>query len=190
MSVDVTGTSAVKLALAVKRARADSENADLGWSEPIAVIGIGCRFPGGANSPAAYWQMLLDEVDAIREVPASRWAVDDWYDADLRAAGKMNTRWGSFIENADEFDPAFFGIAPREAAAMDPQQRLILEVTWEALWNAGIAPEQLGGSPTGVFTSVYNADYARMLLEDADDIGPHSCAGASHAIVSGRVSYL
>lgn len=190
MSVDLTGTSAVKLALAVKRARADSDSADLGRSEPIAVIGIGCRFPGGANSPSEYWQMLLDGVDAIREIPASRWVADDWYDPDLRASGKMNTRWGSFVENVAQFDPAFFGIAPREAAAMDPQQRLILEVTWEALWNAGIAPEQLGGSQTGVFTSVYNADYARMVLADTGDIGPHSCAGASHAIASGRVSYL
>jgi len=190
MSSDLTGTSAVKLALAVKRARAESESADLGRSEPIAVIGMGCRFPGGASSPAAYWQMLLDGVDAIREVPTSRWSADDWYDADLRAPGKMNTRWGSFLDDVDQFDPAFFGIAPREAAAMDPQQRLMLEVTWEALWNAGIAPEQLAGSLTGVFTSVYNADYAHLLLADSKDIGPHTCAGASHAIVSGRVSYL
>jgi acyl transferase domain-containing protein/acyl carrier protein len=190
LSSEFVGTSAVKLALAVKRARAEHDSTDIGSSEPIAVIGIGCRFPGGANSPQEYWQLLLSETDAIREIPSDRWNADDWYDADPQAPGKMNTRWGSFIDDVDRFDPAFFGIAPREAAVMDPQQRLMLEVTWEALWNAGIAPELLGGSATGVFTSIYNADYARMLLTDPDAIGPHSCAGASHAIASGRVSYL
>jgi acyl transferase domain-containing protein/acyl carrier protein len=190
LSADLVGTSAVKLALAVKRARADDENIDIGSSEPIAVIGIGCRFPGGANSPREYWQMLLNETDTIREIPPDRWIADDWYDADPQAPGKMNTRWGSFVNDVDRFDPAFFGIAPREAAAMDPQQRLILEVTWEALWNAGLAPDKLAGSATGVFTSIYNADYARMLLSDPGAIGPHSCAGSSQAIASGRISYL
>jgi len=190
LSQDLFGASAVKLALAARRARSEDPNADIGVSEPIAVIGIGCRFPGGADSPRNYWKMLLDRTDAIREIPADRWIADDWYDPDPQARGKMNTRWGSFLDDVDRFDPAFFGIAPREAAAMDPQQRLALEVTWDALTDAGISPDKLSGTTTGVFTSIYNADYARMLLGDPSDIGPHSCAGSSHAIASGRVSFL
>ena len=186
----LVGTSAVKLALAVKRVLADQGDANLPLSDPIAVVGIGCRFPGGANSPDEYWQMLLNRADAIREIPPDRWDAADWYDPDPQTPGKMNTRWGAFLDDVDRFDPAFFGIAPREAVAMDPQQRLLLEITWNALWDAGIAPNEMAGSSGGVFTSVYNADYARLLLGVPDAIGPHSCAGASHAIASNRVSYL
>ncbi|MGC2619142.1 MAG: type I polyketide synthase, partial [Acidobacteriaceae bacterium] len=102
----------------------------------------------------------------------------------------MNTRWGGFLENFDQFDPLFFGISPREAAAMDPQHRLLLEVAWETLWNAGIAPDKMQGSSTGVFLGVAGADYARLLLDDARSIGPHTCAGVAHSMASGRISFL
>ena len=121
-------------------------------TEPLAVIGIGCRFPAGANDPEAFWRLLRDGVDAISEVPRERWDVDACYDPDPATPGRTATRWGAFIENVDRFDAPFFGISPREAVAMDPQHRLLLEVTWEALESAGQAPDRLSGSRTGVFS--------------------------------------
>ena len=105
--------------------------------EPIAVIGMGVRFPRGANDPDALWRLLRDGVDAVTEVPADRWSLDEYYDPDPDARGKAYTRWGAFLDQVDRFDPYFFGISPREANAMDPQQRLLLEVAWEALERAG-----------------------------------------------------
>ena len=107
-------------------------------SEPIAVIGLGCRFPH-ARDPEQFWQMLCRGEDAVSEVPASRWPMEDFYDPNPDAPGKMSTRWAGFLDGVDEFDPEFFGISPREAT-MDPQQRLLLEVGWEALENAGQGP--------------------------------------------------
>ncbi|HWE60508.1 MAG TPA: polyketide synthase, partial [Chloroflexota bacterium] len=106
---------------------------------PIAIVGMGCRFPGGADDPEAFWRLLRDGVDAIVEVPPDRWDVDAYYDADPETPGKMYTRWGGFLtERIDAFDADFFGIAPREARSMDPQQRLLLEVIWEALEHANL----------------------------------------------------
>jgi acyl transferase domain-containing protein len=105
--------------------------------EPIAVIGTACRFPGGANSPEQFWQLLESGTDAITEVPANRWDINAFYHPDAARPGKMNTRWGGFVSQIDQFDAAFFGISPREALWMDPQQRMLLEVSWEALENAG-----------------------------------------------------
>jgi acyl transferase domain-containing protein len=182
--------SAAKLALTISRLRSEQPESDLLFSEPIAVVGIGCRFPGKVKSAEQYWQLLHDGEDAISEIPAARWDVDRYYNPDFHADGKMNTRWGGFLEDFDRFDPAFFGISPREASAMDPQQRLLLEVAWEALWDAGIAPDRLGGTSTGVFLGVYGTDYARLLLEHPRAIGPHTCAGAAHSMASGRISFL
>ena len=123
--------------------------------EPIAVIGIGCRLPGGAVTPEAYWQLLQDGVDAIGEVPADRWQIDDYYDPNPDAPGKMATRYGAFLDGVDGFDSRFFGISPREAASMDPQQRLLLEVGWEALENAAQAPDKLEGSRTACMSVVH-----------------------------------
>ena len=110
---------------------------------PIAVIGLGCRFPGAEN-PEAFWELLRAGVDAISEVPESRWEAAAFYDPDPTKPGKMTTRWGGFLGRVDGFDPHFFGISPREAARMDPQQRLLLEVTWEALEDAGQVHESTG----------------------------------------------
>src|SRR3954464_6217257 len=144
--------SAEKQALiALRRMRARVEELERARTEPIAIIGIGCRFPGGVASPDAFWDMLRDGVDGVTEVPPDRWDIDAYYDPDPDAPGKMSTRHGGFLSNIDRFDPQFFGIAPREAVKMDPQQRLLLEVSWEALEDAGQAPDRLNGSRTGVF---------------------------------------
>ena len=127
--------------------------------EPIAIIGIGCRFPG-ADGPAAFWRLLCDGVDAITEIPPERW--------DAHALGPTATRWGGFLDQVDQFDPQFFGISPREAARMDPQQRLLLEVAWEALEDAGQVPERLAGSRTGVFVGISTYDYGHFQLGQPD----------------------
>jgi len=131
--------SPVKRALlAVKELQAKLDAAEQARSEPIAIVGLACRFPGGADSPAAFWELLRAGVDAVREVPADRWDIDAYYDPDPSAIGKMATRWGGFLDRVDQFDAEFFGLSPREAARMDPQQRLLLEVAWEAIESAAI----------------------------------------------------
>ena len=158
--------------------------------EPIAIIGMGCRFPRAEN-PADFWQLLRDGVDAIREVPANRWDIDAYYDPDPATAGKMYARHGGFIEQLDEFDPHFFGIAPREAFTLDPQQRLLLEVSWEALENAALLPGTLLGSQTGVFIGISSNDYLhRLLKRNESEIDAYLATGNQHSVASGRLSYL
>jgi glutamate-1-semialdehyde-2,1-aminomutase len=157
--------------------------------QPIAIVGIGCRFPS-ANNPQAFWQLLRDGVDAISKVPSERFDVDAYYDSVQGKPGKMNTRWGGFLQQVDRFDPSFFGISPREADRMDPQQRLVLEVAWEALENAGVAPDSLSGTQTGVFIGIGNHDYTRLLCKDLDDIDPYSGTGGTLSIAANRLSYL
>jgi len=157
--------------------------------EPIAVVGIGCRFPG-ANGPAGFWRLLCDGVDAIRDVPADRWDAQAFYDSDPGAPGKMNTRWGGFLDGVDQFDPQFFGIAPREAARMDPQQRLLLEVAWEALADAGVPPNALTGTPTGVFVGISSNDYGRLQLDDERLCDTYVGTGSALSITANRLSYL
>jgi acyl transferase domain-containing protein/NADPH:quinone reductase-like Zn-dependent oxidoreductase/acyl carrier protein len=157
---------------------------------PIAIIGMGCRFPGGANTPEAYWQLLRNGVDAVREL--DRWDMDAYYDPDADAPGKMSTRWAGLIDQVDQFDPQFFGIAPREAISMDPQQRLLLEVAWEALEYAGQAPDKLYGSKTGVFIGLNTDDYVQVEMEAGgiDQIDAYYVSGFAHSIASGRISYI
>ncbi|HEX7836462.1 MAG TPA: beta-ketoacyl synthase N-terminal-like domain-containing protein, partial [Kofleriaceae bacterium] len=157
--------------------------------EPIAIVGLACRFPGGGDSPEAFWSLLRDGVDTIREVPAQRWDVTRYYDEELRAPGKMNTRWGGFLERVDQFDPGFFGISPREAEHMDPQQRLILEVAWEALEHAHHVPHLLRGTRTGVFLGAMWSDYARLIGPSLVNVDQHTATGQDTSILAGRVSY-
>jgi acyl transferase domain-containing protein len=162
-----TALSPLKRAyLAIEKLQNRLKAAEQEKHHPIAVIGIGCRFPGSANSPEAFWQNLRDGVDAITEVPAERWPIDEYYDPDPDTPGKMSTRWAGFIDKVDQFDPHVFNISPREATTMDPQQRLLLEVAWEALEHAGQAPDKLSGSSTGVFVGITGSDYAQLQLED------------------------
>ena len=125
---------------------------------PIAITGIGCRFPE-ATGPEAFWGLLTRGGDAIKEIPANRFDVDAFYDARPGIPGKIYSRWGGFLDQVDQFDPYFFGISPREAAGMDPQHRLLLEVAWEALEDAGQVPEQLLGQQVGVFVGMCTNDY-------------------------------
>jgi len=160
-------------------------------AEPIAIVGMACRFPGGANSPEEFWQLLRDGVDAITEVPAARWDVDAYYDPDPNAPGKIASRWGGFIDDVDRFEPQIFGISPREAISMDPQQRLLLEVVWEALERAGYAPDSLSGSPTGVFVGICNSDYRSIITAgNPDDWDVYISTGNAQSVVSGRISYV
>ena len=156
----------------------------------IAVIGMGCRFPGGVDSPAAFWQMLLEGRDAIVEVPADRWDKDVWYDPDPDVSGRMNTRWGGFLNAINGFDAEFFEVSAREAAAMDPQQRLLLEVAWEALEDADIAADRLRGSATGVYIGINAAEYYQMALAEPGKLDAHSLSGGVASVAAGRISYL
>ena len=159
-------------------------------NEAIAVVGLGCRFPGGASSPDAFWQQLSRGFDGTSEIPSDRWDVDAYYDADPDAPGKMYTRRGAFLDRVDLFDPQFFGIAPREAISLDPQQRLLLEVSWEALEHAGEAPDRLFGSKTGVFIGISTNEYG-LLQRDAAS-APDVYAGTGNALsaAAGRLSYV
>lgn len=158
--------------------------------EPIAIIGIGCRFPGAKN-PESFWQLLRNGVDAITEVPKQRWDIDALYDSKPATPGKMNTRWGGFLEQVDQFDSSFFGISPREAERMDPQQRLVLEVAWEALENAGIAPEKIADSQTGVFVGIGNYDYCGLLAKEGlASINAYNGTGNALSIAANRLSYI
>src|SRR5262245_56805577 len=122
--------------------------------EPVAIVGIGCRFPG-ADGPDAFWTLMKNGVDAITEMPAGRFDLDAVYDPSPRARGKIVTRQGVFLSNVDRFDPDFFGIPPREAHFIDPQQRLLLETSWAAFEDAGLTSEPFGGSRTGVLRAVW-----------------------------------
>lgn len=155
---------------------------------PIAVVGIGCRLPG-ARGPAEFWELLTHRVDAIGEVPAGRWDAAAFYDPDPAVPGKMNTRWGGFLDDIEGFDAEFHGISAREAARMDPQQRLALEVAWEALEDAGIPADALAGSPTGVFMGVSSFDHATALWSSMRDIQPYDGTGGALSIVANRLSY-
>lgn len=157
--------------------------------EPIAIVGLGCRFPGGGDGPQAFWEALSSGVDAAGEIPPDRWDVEGFFDPASGAKGKMYCRSGSFLKDVYGFDPRFFGITPREALMMDPQQRLLLEVVWETLENAGIPPERLRGSQTGVFVGSMSYDFLQ-LMTDPSAIDLHSGTGSALSVASGRLSYL
>ncbi len=162
--------------------------------EPIAIIGMGCSFPGGANTPEKFWELLDSGTSAREEIPAQRWDVNSYYDPDREAAGKMITRYGHFISGVDQFDPEFFAISPREAIAMDPQHRLLLEVSWQALERAGQKVERLSSEPVGVFVGNDGHDYEQLMQKHLEQepnspFVTYTCTGNSPSSAAGRLAY-
>lgn len=157
--------------------------------EPIAIVAVACRFPG-APDPEAFWEVLSGGVDAIREVPEDRFDIDEFYDPDPEAPGKIYSRFGGFLDGIDAFDPEFFGISPREAVWIDPQQRLMLETAWEGLERAGYSPGALRGTRSGVFVGVGANEYSHLLSADSvEKLEPHFITGNALNAISGRVAF-
>lgn len=164
-----------------------------GVSEPIAVVGMACKFPGGADDPEALWALLAEGVDAISETPPDRWDPDLFYDPRPAVPGKMNTRWGGFLQGVGDFDAEFFGIAAHEAAEIDPQQRLLLEVAWRAFESAGLTARRLSGSDTGVFVGISTNDYLHLQIKlkpGMEYYNAYSGLGNANSISANRISYL
>ncbi len=156
-----------------------------GHEDAIAIVGLACRYPG-AESATRFWDLLARGENAVRQVPAGRWKVEQYYEPGLAMPGKMNTRWGAFVEGIDRFDHRFFGVSQREAAGMDPQQRLLLEVVWHALEDAAIAPDALAGTSTGTFVGLCSTDFAGSLNEPPARAG----TGVLGSITANRISYF
>lgn len=159
--------------------------------EKIAIVGVGCRFPG-ADNPSSFWELLANKVDAIRELPSRPFDWDSLHEHSVvPTTGKSKSLWGGFLEQVDYFDPNFFQISPKEAERLDPQQRLLLEVAWESLENAGIvASTELNGSQTGVFLGATNYDYGVILAKENAQINAYNAVGTSLGIIANRLSYL
>jgi myxalamid-type polyketide synthase MxaE and MxaD len=158
-------------------------------NEPIAIVGMGCRYPG-ADGVDAFWRLLAGGCDAVTEVPPERWDLEALYDPDSAVPGRMTTRWGGFLRRLDEFDASFFGITPREAPHVDPRQRIILEAAWEALEAAGIAADSLAGTRAGVFLATLTNDYDHLLFQDLCRAEAFSGSGTANSIVANRISYF
>jgi phthiocerol/phenolphthiocerol synthesis type-I polyketide synthase C len=159
-------------------------------NEPIAIVGMSCRYPGDVNTPEQFWDLLISNKEGLEEIPASRWKVGDYYHPDPAVAGKMQIKRGGFVSKVREFDAGFFNISPREAAAMDPQQRLLLEACWEALENACIAPSSLSGSNAGVYVGISNNDYDRLRSTTQNSVDAYSATGNAFSIAANRLSYV
>jgi acyl transferase domain-containing protein/acyl carrier protein len=158
--------------------------------EPIAVIGMSCRYPGGIDSPERFWQLLVQGRDVIREGPHGRWDVEAFYDPDVDVPGRCTSRWAGYFDDITGFDAAFFGISPREATTMDPQHRLMIELAWEALERAGLPPRELAGTRTGVFAGMCHSEYIGRLAGRYEDIDAYMMTGNGHSTAVGRISYL
>lgn len=181
------GVSSLGLPLEQLDFQAESRDGAVG--EPIAIVGIGCRFPG-ANGPAQFWDNLRQGVDSVTEVPAERWEIDTVYDSNPLAIAKMNTRSGGFLKDIDQFDRQFFDCSVREAVRMDPSHRLMAELSWEALEDAGIAPEAMGESRTGVFVGISGSDYAHLQFADESMADAYAGLGSALTNAASRISHF
>jgi acyl transferase domain-containing protein/SAM-dependent methyltransferase len=182
--------SPVKQALAeIRDLRARLAEVESSRREPIAIVGMGMRFPGGVRDAESYDDLLWSGRNAVTEIPPQRWSLDALYASDPDQPGKMTSRHGAFLEDVDQFDAEFFGISPREAASMDPQQRLILEVGWEALEDSGRSPLGLNGASAGVYLGIANGDYGRALFSHPEIIDAYFSTGNAFSVAAGRLSY-
>ena len=175
---------------AIKNLRQKVAQLEGAQKKPVAIIGMGCRFPS-SNNPKEFWDMLCAGENAVRVVPDERWEIDKFYDVTPQIAGKMYTRHGGFLDDINSFDGSFFGISPRESALLDPQQKLLMEVTWEALEYAGLNPEKLDGSQTGVFIGIAEGEYLQHLHEEnKNSFDIYSLTGTASSVACGRLSYF
>ncbi len=160
--------------------------------DPIAVVGMGCRYPGGVRTPDDFWELLKSGKDILRDIPSERWDVDAHYDPEVTVPGKMYVRQGYYLDDIDQFDPQFFGLSPREAESLDPQQRMVMEVSWETLEHAGIAPSSLQGGKTGVFVGQYWDDYSsqRIYSTDNREIDRYAQLSALRGLTAGRICHI
>lgn len=180
--------------LALKKLQAKFDALETAQYEPVAIVGMSCRFPGGADTPSELWQLLQHKTDAISEVPADRWAIEDYYHPDPDTPGKMVARGGGFLSTLYDFDAAFFRLSPREALSLDPQQRLALELAWEALEQAGIAADKLtaeAGKSVGMFLGISSIDHwQQQFARSPETIDAYLATGNTHSVAAGRVSYM
>ena len=181
-------TSGAKIALAARKLRENTPDFELAAAEPLAIIGIGCRFAGGVTDSDSLWKLLESRRNVATGAPPDRFRADDLRGTIPDTAPDLLQ--GAFLDDIERFDAHYFGISPREAAHMDPQQRMLLEVSIEAIEDAGLLPERLRGSATGVFAAIYNHDFLRYQHADVDRIAAHTASGTSPAIAAGRISFL
>jgi myxalamid-type polyketide synthase MxaE and MxaD len=181
--------SPAKQALLIQQLQSKLEARERLQVEPIAIIGMSCRFPGGARNPQSFWKFLSDGGDAITEVPPDRWDWRTTSDSEPMTPGKINTRWGGFLPEVADFDAQAFGIYPKEAERMDPQQRLLLELAWEALEDAGVAIEGLRATQTGVFIGCTNGEYGQLQLGEPSRLDALVGTGIAPSMAASRISY-
>ena len=186
----IAALSPERQALLATRLRSAGIRRDAAGGSPSPSSGSAAGSPAARDTPGRFWRLLRDGVDAITPVPAERWDAEAFYAEDPQTPGKMSTRWGGFLPGLDRFEPSFFGISPRETASLDPQQRLFLEVSSEALEDAGQTPARLAGSRTGVYVGTHTNDYSWMLFADATALDAYASTGTSHSIVANRLSYV
>ncbi|SRR5579862_104310 len=177
--------------LDIRSLRTRLEASELRQRAPVAIVGMACRFPGGADTLRSYWRLLSEGIDAVGEIPADRWDPSAWYDPNPDAPGKMSTRWGGFLRDVDRFDAEFFGISDREAVSIDPQHRLLLEVAFEALEDAGLPAQSLFGTSAGVFVGISSFDYGQLRGQTGDrsEMDAYHATGVAHSAASGRLAY-